>query len=146
MNDRNSTSPGVARQLVTFSCFAKEKVTKKKATPVCRRFAVPSIRRKRAVGLGEHCLSTWPRSGSCELRSPARLRLIEAAHRGLKAKSKTGWATSCPHIEVGRQNNSFPVHFTSGCRSRCKVSSKKADGRDRQQAAKRRPSNDYWAS
>jgi hypothetical protein len=34
---------GVARQLVTFSCFAKEKVTKKKATPVYRPFGVPSI-------------------------------------------------------------------------------------------------------
>ena len=30
---------------VTFSCFAKEKVTKKKATPVCRRFAVPCVAR-----------------------------------------------------------------------------------------------------
>jgi hypothetical protein len=41
-----------------------------------------SIRRERAVGLGEHCLSTWPRSGSCELRSPARLRLIEGTPEG----------------------------------------------------------------
>ncbi len=34
-----STKPkpsGVARQLVTFFCFAKKKVTKEKATPVCR--------------------------------------------------------------------------------------------------------------
>jgi len=37
--------PGVARQLVTFSCFAKEKVTKKKATPVCRTFGVPCVAR-----------------------------------------------------------------------------------------------------
>ena len=37
--------PGVARQLVTFSCFAKEKVTKKKATPVCRCCAVPCVAR-----------------------------------------------------------------------------------------------------
>jgi hypothetical protein len=29
-----STPPGVARQLVTFFCFAKKKVTKEKATPV----------------------------------------------------------------------------------------------------------------
>ena len=36
-----ATPSGVARQLVTFSCFAKEKVTKKKATPVRRCFAVP---------------------------------------------------------------------------------------------------------
>jgi hypothetical protein len=42
------TPPGAARQQVTFSCFAKEKVTKKKATPVCRPFGVPSIFRKQA--------------------------------------------------------------------------------------------------
>jgi hypothetical protein len=37
------TSSGVARQLVTFSCFAKEKVTKKKATPAHRPFGVPCV-------------------------------------------------------------------------------------------------------
>jgi hypothetical protein len=35
--------PVVDRQLVTFSCFAKEKVTKKKAAPVCRRCTVPCV-------------------------------------------------------------------------------------------------------
>src|SRR4030067_37714 len=30
---------------VTFSCFAKEKVTKKKATPVCRPCGVPCVAR-----------------------------------------------------------------------------------------------------
>src|ERR1700693_802835 len=45
MNESKSTSPVVDRQLVTFSCFAKEKVTKKKATPVCRRCAVPCAAR-----------------------------------------------------------------------------------------------------
>ena len=40
-----TTSPGVARLLVTFFCFAKKKVTKEKATPVCRRFAVPCVAR-----------------------------------------------------------------------------------------------------
>ena len=40
-----STSPGIARQLVTFFCFAKKKVTQEKATPVCRRFAVPCVAR-----------------------------------------------------------------------------------------------------
>jgi hypothetical protein len=44
----NPTPSGVARQLVTFSCFAKEKVTKKKATPVRRPFGVPSIFRQQA--------------------------------------------------------------------------------------------------
>jgi hypothetical protein len=49
-----------------------------------------SISRERAVGLGEHCLNTWPRSGSCELRSPARLRLIE----GTAKRRRTGVAFS----------------------------------------------------
>jgi hypothetical protein len=47
----------------------------------CYPLSAASIRRERAVGLGEHCLSTWPRSGSRELRSPARLRLIEGTRR-----------------------------------------------------------------
>jgi hypothetical protein len=33
----NVVWPGVARQQVTFSCLAKRKVTKEKATPLCRR-------------------------------------------------------------------------------------------------------------
>jgi len=33
---QQSKPPGVARQLVTFFCFAKKKVTQEKATPVCR--------------------------------------------------------------------------------------------------------------
>jgi hypothetical protein len=46
MNDKNKTTPpGVARQLVTFFCFAKKKVTKEKATPVYRRYAVPCVAR-----------------------------------------------------------------------------------------------------
>jgi hypothetical protein len=32
---QQSKPPGVARQQVTFFCFAKKKVTKEKATPVC---------------------------------------------------------------------------------------------------------------
>ncbi len=38
-------SPGVARQLVTFFCFAKKKVTKEKAPPVCRPCGVPCVAR-----------------------------------------------------------------------------------------------------
>jgi len=40
---RKSTPPVVDQQLVTFSCFAKEKVTKKKATPVSRPYGVPCV-------------------------------------------------------------------------------------------------------
>jgi hypothetical protein len=45
VNDFNSnpTPSGVARQLVTFFCFAKKKVTKEKATPARRPFGVPSV-------------------------------------------------------------------------------------------------------
>jgi hypothetical protein len=78
---------GVARQLVTFSCFAKEKVTKKKATPVCRPLR------------GFPALLDW--SGGCGTRtiryaatcsnSPRRLPLTSlrysAAHRGRKSKN-----------------------------------------------------------
>jgi hypothetical protein len=39
------TPSGVARQLVTFFCFTKKKVTKEKATPVCRPFGVPCVAR-----------------------------------------------------------------------------------------------------
>ena len=45
MNGLTHGLPGVARLQVTFSCFAKEKVTKKKATPVRRCFAVPCVAR-----------------------------------------------------------------------------------------------------
>ena len=44
-SESKPTPSGVARQLVTFFCFAKKKVTKEKATPVCRRCAVPCVAR-----------------------------------------------------------------------------------------------------
>ena len=37
------TSPGAARQLVTFFCFAKKKVTKEKATPIRHPFGIPCV-------------------------------------------------------------------------------------------------------
>ena len=44
LNSKPKPTPsGVARQLVTFSCFAKEKVTKKKATPAHRPCGVPCV-------------------------------------------------------------------------------------------------------
>jgi hypothetical protein len=51
-----STSSGAARQLVTFFCFAKKKVTKEKATPVCRRFAVPCVARLVRRLRNSHCV------------------------------------------------------------------------------------------
>jgi hypothetical protein len=44
-DETKSTSPGVARQLVTFFCFAKKKVTQEKATPIRHLFEVPCVAR-----------------------------------------------------------------------------------------------------
>jgi hypothetical protein len=76
--------PGVARQLVTFSCFAKEKVTKKKATPVCRPCGVPCVARLvRRLRNSRYALKqSSPTSPLTSLR-------YSAAHRGGKAKTKT---------------------------------------------------------
>ena len=78
--------PGVARQLVTLFLRRQEKVTKKKATPVCRRFAVPCVARSvRRL-----------RNSRCALRqssptSPDRPVLLG----GAQGKMKCGlvWAT-----------------------------------------------------
>ncbi len=83
-----STPSGVARQLVTFSCFAKEKVTKKKATPVCRPCGVPSIRRKRAGLRNSHDPLRGHVLKQCSPNPTARSHLIEAAHRGGKAETQ----------------------------------------------------------
>jgi hypothetical protein len=45
-NNKNKSKPPVVdRQLVTFFCFAKKKVTQEKATPVCRPCGVPCVAR-----------------------------------------------------------------------------------------------------
>jgi hypothetical protein len=74
--------------------------------PLC----AASISRKRAVGLGEHCLSTWPRSGSCELRSPARLRLIEGTPQG----RQTGVAFSLATLILAKQKKVACCRATPG--------------------------------
>jgi len=74
--------------------------------PLC----AASIRRKRAVGLGEHCLSTWPRSGSCELRSPARLRLIEGTPQG----RQTGVAFFLVTFSLAKQEKVTSCRATPG--------------------------------
>jgi hypothetical protein len=58
------------------------KVTKAKATPVCRPFGVPSIRRKRAGLRNSHDPLRGHVLKQCSPNITARLRLIEAAHRG----------------------------------------------------------------
>jgi hypothetical protein len=51
-----STSPVVDRQLVTFFCFAKKKVTKEKATPVSRPCGVPCVARLVRRLRNSHCV------------------------------------------------------------------------------------------
>jgi hypothetical protein len=105
----------VDRQLVTFSCFAKEKVTKKKATPVCRRYAVPSISHKRAGLRNSHDPLRGHVLKQCSPNSTARSCLIEAAHRGEKAKSekqKSSGQQVAHYAEADRQSNSTAVHWS----------------------------------
>src|SRR5450759_3239829 len=75
--------------------------------PLC----AASIRRERAVGLGEHCLSTWPRNGSCELRSPARLCLIEGTPQG----RQTGVAFFLVTFSLAKQEKVTSCRATPGC-------------------------------
>ena len=62
------------------------------------------------MGLGEHCLSTWPRSGSCELRSPARLWLIE----GTAQRRQTGVAFSLATFFLAKQKKVACCRATPG--------------------------------
>ena len=91
-----SKPPGVARQLVTFSCFAKEKITKKKATPVCRRCAVPCVARL----LRRLRNSRYALRQSSPTPPPDQPPLLGGA-QGKKRKSKTKKAGG----------NKLPTHF-----------------------------------
>jgi hypothetical protein len=80
----NPTPSGVARQLVTFSCFAKEKVTKKKATPARSPFGVP------CDPLRGHVLKHIRQNSLTSLR-------YSAAHRGKKSENQEYcMGTWCP--------------------------------------------------
>ena len=82
-----STSPGVARQLVTFSCFAKEKVTKKKATPVYRRFAVPCVARLVRLPHKLARSAARPRAQTYSSEFPDQSALLGGA-QGMKIKTE----------------------------------------------------------
>ena len=91
-NPPSKTKPPVAdRQLVTFSCFAKEKVTKKKATPVCRPCGVPCAARlvRLPHKLARSAAQLRARTYSSEF--PASLR-YSVADKGRHSKSAVGWA------------------------------------------------------
>ena len=85
---RKSKSRGAAPHADSFLCAAKER-NQRKAAPVCRRCAVPSISRKRAGLRNSHDPLRGHVLKQCSPNPTARLRLIEAALRGLKAKNQT---------------------------------------------------------
>ena len=71
----------------------QKKVTKEKATPVCRPYGVPSLRRKRAGLRNSHDPLRGHVLKQCSPNPTARSRLIEAVHMGTKNKAKqNGWA------------------------------------------------------
>jgi len=107
--------PGVARQLVTLFLRRQEKVTKKKATPVCRRFAVPCVARSvRRL-----------RNSRCALRqssptSPDRPVLLGGAQGKMKcgfvraartffgyAKSNSNTSASLPAARLTRSSPTY---------------------------------------
>jgi hypothetical protein len=93
-----------------FLLLRQKKVTKEKATPVCRRFAVPCVAR----------LVRRLRNSRCALKqsspkSPDQPPLLGGAQGKDKHKSKTlksGRQQVAHHTEVDRQNNSAPVHWS----------------------------------
>jgi len=92
-----STPSGVARQLVTFSCFAKEKVTKKKATPVHRPCGVPCVARLVRLPHKLARSATRPRAQTYSSEFPDQFPLLGGAQGKEKHKPKTtGWAL-CAH-------------------------------------------------
>ena len=99
-----STPPGVARQQVTFSCFAKEKVTKKKATPVYRRYAVPCV--ARLVRRLRNSRFALKQSSPTSPDQPALL----GGAQGIKKQKINGEQQVARH-ELGSQNDSTPIPF-----------------------------------
>ena len=86
---KKSTSPVVDRQLVTFSCFAKEKVTKKQATPVYRPLrGFPALLDRSGFLINSHDPLRVHVLKHIRQNSLTSLR-YSAAHRGEKAKFKT---------------------------------------------------------
>src|SRR5664279_1988837 len=77
----NPTPSGVARQLVTFFCFAKKKVTKEKATPVCRPSGSLDI--SPTSGAAQLALVRHTRRASPRSSDSARPKLrLSAKYRG----------------------------------------------------------------
>src|ERR1039457_3822587 len=81
---------------VTFSCFAKEKVTKKKATTVCRRYAVSCVARLVRRLRNSHCVLK-----QSSPKSPDQPTLLGGA-QGMKSENQkiknVGWARCAHHL------------------------------------------------
>src|SRR5674476_1413747 len=92
---------------VTFSCFAKEKVTKKKATPVCRCCGIPCVARLvRRLRNSRYAL------GQSSPTSPDQPALLGGA-QGKKSKiqNQKNWcATSCPSDKTDAANARWLLH------------------------------------
>ena len=100
-----SKQPGVARQLVTFSCFAKEKVAKKKATPVCRPSG--SLDQTQTSGAAQLARSATRPRAQTVLAQPHRSFVSDrGGAQGMKSeKQKTknvGWARCAHHLLICR--------------------------------------------
>src|SRR5665647_3504176 len=97
---------------VTFSCFAKEKVTKKKATPVCRRCAVPCVARLvRRLRNSRYALR------QSSPKSPDQPALLGGA-QGIKSENQNHRVgTSCPSY-LALNIKSLPVDLKN-CSVRC---------------------------
>jgi len=96
-NESKPTPPVVDRQLVTFSCFAKEKVTKKKATPVCRPCGVPCAARLVRLPHKLARSATRPRAQTYSSEFPDQPALLGGAQgmkNGNPKPRKVG--TMCP--------------------------------------------------
>jgi hypothetical protein len=92
-----SRSSGVARQLVTFSCFAKEKVTKKKATPIRHLFEVPCVARLVRLPHKLARSATRPRAQTYSSEFPDQPVLLGGGTGEGKAKIKTTAWARCAH-------------------------------------------------
>jgi hypothetical protein len=88
-SNSNPTPSGVARQLVTFSCFAKEKVTKKKATPARRPCGVPCVAQLARLPHKLARSATRPRAQTYSSEFPDQFPLLGGAQGNEKQKSKT---------------------------------------------------------
>ena len=104
-----SKPSGVARQPVTFFCFAKMKVTKEKATPVCRQLrGFPPLLDRSGFLINSHDPLRVHVLKHIRQNSLTSLR-YSAAHRGKKSKPK-----NLMPRERGIKSNRVPSPFFLG--------------------------------